>query len=158
MSDMVTLHSLKNTSKPAKARKRVGRGIGSKTGKTCGRGEKGAGSRAGSKLRLGKEGGNVPLFMKVPLRGFSNFRFRREYDIINLDQINNAFQDGETVDISSMRKKGLLSGPTHGVKILGNGDLTKNVTCNVQALSNTAREKLTRAKIHFTISPANNNP
>ncbi len=88
---MTTLDNLQNTTRPYKRRKRVGRGIGSKLGKTCGRGEKGAGARAGYKRRLGKEGGNLPLFMKLPIRGFSNARFRRAYDAINLEQINEVF-------------------------------------------------------------------
>lgn len=149
---MITLDKLKNTTRPSKARKRVGRGLGSKLGKTCGRGEKGAGSRAGYKRRLGKEGGNMPLFMKLPIRGFSNVRFRRAYDVINLDQLNDIFQDGETVSIETLQERGFISGPTHGVKLLGTGELTKKVIIRVQALSDSAREKLTHAKIDFEIT------
>lgn len=148
---MVTLNTLKNTSRPKKARKRVGRGLGSKSGKTCGRGEKGSGARAGSKLRLGKEGGQMPLYMKLPIRGFSNVRFRRAYDVVNLEQLNQMFQDGETVNIETLRERGFISGKTHGVKLLGNGELTKKVKIHVQALSDSAREKLTRAKITFEV-------
>ncbi len=149
---MITLDKLKNTTRPSKARKRVGRGLGSKLGKTCGRGEKGAGSRAGYKRRLGKEGGNMPLFMKLPIRGFSNVRFRRAYDVINLDQLNDVFQDGETVSIETLQERGFISGPTHGVKLLGTGELTKKLIIRVQALSDSAREKLTHAKIDFEIT------
>ena len=148
---MISLDKLKNTTRPAKARKRVGRGLGSKLGKTCGRGEKGAGARAGYKRRLGKEGGNMPLFMKIPIRGFNNAQFRRSFDVINLEQINDVFQDGETVSIETLRDRGFVSGPSHGVKLLGNGELTKKVKVRVHALSNSAREKLTHAKIHFEI-------
>ena len=148
---MISLDKLKNTTRPAKARKRVGRGIGSKLGKTCGRGEKGAGARSGYKRRLGKEGGNMPLFMKLPLRGFNNAQFRRAYDVINLEQVNDIFEDGETVSIETLKERGFISGPTYGVKLLGAGELTKKVNIRVQALSDSAREKLTQAKIAFEI-------
>ncbi|MBA2369716.1 MAG: 50S ribosomal protein L15 [Candidatus Protochlamydia sp.] len=148
---MVTLNTLKNTTRPKKARKRVGRGIGSGTGKTCGRGEKGAGSRSGYKRRWGKEGGQMPLFMKLPIRGFSNARFRREYHVINLDQIEAVFNDGETVNELSLRERGFISGKSHGVKLLGNGEITKKLKIHVHAISSSAREKLTVAKIPFEI-------
>ena len=148
---MFSLHNLKNTTRLAKARKRVGRGLGSKLGKTCGRGEKGAGSRSGYKRRWGKEGGNMPLFMKIPIRGFNNARFRRAYDIVNLEQLNNAFNDGEEVTIESLRDKGFISGPSHGVKLLGNGELKKKLKISVHAFSESAREKLTHAKIAFEV-------
>ncbi len=145
------LNNLKNTTRPVKARKRVGRGLGSKLGKTCGRGEKGAGSRAGYKRRWGKEGGNMPLFMKIPIRGFNNARFRRAYDVVNLDQLNEIFDDGETVSVETLRERGFINGPTYGIKLLGTGELTKKLTIRVQALSDSAREKLTRAKVTFEI-------
>lgn len=148
---MVTLNELKNTTRPYKQRKRVGRGLGSKLGKTSGRGEKGAGARSGYKRRLGKEGGQMPFFMKIPIRGFNNARFRREYHVINLEQLNNVFEDGDTVDLESLKARGFISGPSHGVKLLGNGELTKKVSIKVQAISDGAREKLTRAKITFEI-------
>jgi len=148
---MITLNNLKNTTRPLKARKRVGRGLGSKLGKTCGRGEKGAGSRAGYKRRLGKEGGNMPLFMKLPIRGFNNARFRREYHVVNLQQLNDIFNDGDTVSLETLKERGFISGPSHGVKLLGNGELTKKLTIRVQAMSDSVREKLTRAKINFEI-------
>jgi large subunit ribosomal protein L15 len=146
-----TLDKLKNSTRPYKARKRVGRGLGSKLGKTCGRGEKGAGSRAGYKRRLGKEGGNMPLYMKLPIRGFSNARFRREYDVVNLEQLNDIFQDGDTVSIETLRERGFISGQTYGIKLLGTGELTKKLTIRVHAISESAREKLTHAKIPFEI-------
>ncbi len=148
---MISLDKLKNTTRPAKARKRVGRGLGSKLGKTCGRGEKGAGSRSGYKRRLGKEGGNMPLFMKLPIRGFSNVRFRREYDVVNLEQLNNMFKDGETVNIETLRERGFISGQTNGIKLLGTGELKKKLVIRVQAMSDSAREKLTRAKVDFEV-------
>ncbi|MBS4164265.1 50S ribosomal protein L15 [Candidatus Protochlamydia amoebophila] len=148
---MITLNTLKDSTRKRKPRKRVGRGIGSKHGKTCGRGEKGAGARSGYKRRLGKEGGQMPLFMKLPLRGFSNVQFRRQFDVINLDQIEAVFKDGETVDELSLRERGFISGRTHGIKLLGNGNLTKKVKIHVHAISESAREKLTQAKVSFEI-------
>lgn len=148
---MFTLNSLKNVTRPYKARKRVGRGLGSKLGKTCGRGEKGRGSRAGKKMRYGKEGGNMPLFMKLPIRGFNNARFRREMDVVNLEQLDFMFQDGETVTVDSLREKGFINGPSHGVKLLGKGELTKKLKIHVQAISDSAKEKLTNQKLDFKI-------
>lgn len=147
---MITLNTLKNTVK-RKPRKRVGRGIGSKTGKTCGRGEKGAGSRSGYKRRYGKEGGNMPLFMKLPIRGFSQARFRKEFDVVNLDQLEAMFDEGDQVDQTSLREKGFISGSTYGIKILGNGELKKKLKIQVNAVSSGAREKLAQAKIAYEI-------
>lgn len=148
---MNSLDKLQNTTRPAKARKRVGRGQGSKLGKTCGRGEKGAGSRSGYKRRLGKEGGNMPLFMKIPHRGFNNAQFRRAYDTVNLEQLNDIYHDGETVSLETLKARGFISGPTHGLKLLGTGELTKKVKIRVHAMSESVREKLTQAKIDFEI-------
>lgn len=151
MKEFIALNHLQNTTRPFKKRKRVGRGLGSKHGKTCGRGEKGAGSRSGYKRRLGKEGGNMPLFMKIPLRGFNNAPFRRQYDVVNLEQLNEIFEEGETVSMETLRDRGFISGPSYGVKLLGTGSLRKNLIIRVQALSESAREKLTEAKISFEI-------
>lgn len=148
---MINLNLLKDTCRKRKARKRVGRGQGSKLGKTCGRGEKGAGSRSGYKRRYGKEGGNMPLFMKLPIRGFSNARFRTEYESVNLSQIESMFEKGEVVSSESLFEKGFISKPNCFVKVLGNGELKKKVTIQVHAMSETAREKLTQAKIAFEI-------
>jgi large subunit ribosomal protein L15 len=148
---MITLATLKNTSRPHKRYKRVGRGIGSGLGKTCGRGEKGAGSRSGYKRRWGYEGGQFRTFMKMPIRGFSNARFRKAYDTVNLGQIDAAFQDGEIVNAQTLADRGFLSGLTYGIKILGEGELTKKVTIEVAAVSESAREKLQKAKIPLTL-------
>lgn len=148
---MISLDKLSNTSRPYKRRKRVGRGIGSKSGKTCGRGEKGAGARSGYKRRFGKEGGNMPLFMKIPIRGFNNVYFRRELHIVNLEQLNEIFQDGDTVNLQALRDRGFVNGPSYGIKLLGSGNLTKKLKIHVQAISDNAREKLTQAKISFEV-------
>lgn len=148
---MINLSTLKNSTRPRKNVKRVGRGIGSGVGKTCGRGEKGAGARSGYKRRYGYEGGQFRTFAKMPIRGFNNARFRKAYHTVNLADIEAAFQDGETVNAQSLADRGFFSGLTYGVKILGDGELKKKVTIEASALSETAREKLQKANISFTI-------
>lgn len=143
---MITLGTLKNNIK-RKTRKRVGRGIGSGLGKTCGRGEKGAGARSGWKRRDTYEGGQMRLFQKLPFRGFSNDRFRRPMEVVNLSEIEHAYEDGEVVNIVTLTEKGLISGSVYGVKLLAKGEITKKVTIELDAASDTAIEKLRRAKI-----------
>jgi large subunit ribosomal protein L15 len=127
----------------------VGRGPGCGLGKTCGRGEKGAGARSGYKRRFGYEGGQFRTFMKMPHRGFNNARFRRAYDTVNLGQLDFMFEDGDIVNLDTLHDCGFLSGPSYGVKILGDGELTKKVTIHAAAFSDSAREKLKRARIEF---------
>lgn len=148
---MISLDKLSNTTRSYQSRKRVGRGLGSKLGKTCGRGQKGAGARSGYKRRYGKEGGQMPLFMKLPIRGFNNARFRRELDVVNIEQIDAVFKDGDLVDLNSLREKGFISGQSNGVKLLSNGSITKKLVIRLQAFSSSAKEKLTEAKIDFEI-------
>lgn len=149
---MKSLADLKNVSRQHKNVKRVGRGPGSGKGKTCGRGEKGAGARSGYKRRWGYEGGQFRMFMKLPIRGFNNAQFRVAYDTVNLGQIQEMYADGEKVNAQTLAEKGFISGPTKGIKILGNGELTKKVQIEAKAISNGAREKLQKAKIHCTIA------
>lgn len=151
---MITLSTLKNTTRTELRSKRVGRGIGSGVGKTCGRGQKGAGARSGYKRRFGYEGGQFRTFMKIPQRGFSQARFRKPYHVINLFQINEMFEDGETVNLESLAERGYLSGKTYGIKILGSGEITKKLTIEAHALSDCAREKLNSAKVSFTLLAA----
>lgn len=147
----LTLASLKDSSKKNKLRKRCGRGPGSKIGKTCGRGQKGQGARSGYKRRHGNEGGQFPLYMKLPIRGFSRVRFQKKLDAINLDQIDHLFSDGEEVNLNTLREHGFINGPSHGLKILGTGELSKKVTITADAVSSGASEKLQKAKISVTI-------
>ena len=139
---MISLSSLKNTTKPSKRGKRVGRGPGSKLGKTCGRGEKGAGSRSGYRTRAGKEGGQLPLYRKLPCRGFTNGRFKRHVFALNFWQIEKFFLDGEHVNETTLRDRGVLKGNWDGIKILANGELTKKISVEVTAVSKSALEKL----------------
>ncbi|MBS0624092.1 MAG: 50S ribosomal protein L15 [Verrucomicrobia bacterium] len=145
------LHSLTNSSRPARRRKLLGRGVGCKRGKTCGRGHKGMGSRSGYKTRQGYVGGGVPLHKRVPTRGFSNVRFRDTLEVVNLGQIDKLYEDGEIVSIETLKQKGFLKGNCRGLKVLGNGELTKKVSFQVEALSGSAREKITKLKLNCNI-------
>lgn len=148
---MFTLGNLKNSSRPRKSVKRVGRGLGSGLGKTSGRGEKGAGSRSGYKRRATYEGGQFRMFMKMPIRGFSNARFRKDFEAVNLDQIHHMYNDGETVNAATLADRGFVKGRNLRIKVLGNGELSKKVTIEADAYSETAKTKLQHAKIEFRI-------
>jgi len=149
---MLTLSQLCNVSRPGKACKRVGRGPGSGLGKTCGRGHKGAGSRSGYKRRITYEGGQFRLFMKLPCRGFTNARFKKRYHQINLRQLDAIFTDGDVVNLETLVQKGYLCGKTYGVKLLGDGELHKQVRIELDAISDAARTKLQHAKISFAVA------
>ena len=149
---MITLHQLEDTSRSRRVSKRVGRGPGSGLGKTCGRGQKGAGSRAGYTRRLGYEGGQFRLYMKLPIRGFSNAKFRKEYATVNLSEIEAMYSDGDVVNVETLKERGFLNGPVLGLKVLGDGELKKKVKIEAHALSASAKEKLEKAKISFTIN------
>lgn len=148
---MTSLSKLNDVSRERKPRKRVGRGIGSGVGKTCGRGEKGAGARSGYKRRLGYEGGQFRTFMKIPIRGFSNARFQKDCEAVNLDQIESVFEAGELVCLATLAEKGLINPRATRVKILGNGELTKKVKIEAYAISESAVAKLQSSNITFEI-------
>ncbi len=139
---MIRLDQLSNATRPRKKRKTVGRGIGSGVGKTCGRGVKGAGARSGYKRRHGTEGGGVALYRRLPTRGFTNRRFQTKLDFINLSEIEKLYNDGETVSVDTLREKGFLKGPSYGVKVLGNGKLTKRLKFEVEAFSEKAKREI----------------
>jgi len=145
------LHSLKNPSRPWKRRKRVGRGVGSGRGKTSTRGVKGAGSRSGWQARFRFEGGQIPLYRKLPERGFARGRFQKKLSSINLSKIDRFYSDGEVVNQESLFRHGFIPATCHGVKILGVGELTKKVRFEVSALSKAAEEKLKKAGIEYKI-------
>jgi len=149
---MLTLANLKNTTRPAKEMKRVGRGLGSGLGKTCGRGEKGAGSRSGYKRRHTYEGGQFRLFMKLPIRGFNNANFTVKYEAVNLAQIDALFENGDVVNGATLSERGVFKGRNKLVKILGTGELTKKVTIEADAYSDSAKQKLQQAKIEFKLT------
>jgi large subunit ribosomal protein L15 len=125
-------------------RKRIGRGVGSGSGKTSGRGHKGQGSRSGSSRRPGFEGGQMPLYRRVPKRGFTNARFRTDYTIINVGELN-GFDEGATVDLQAVLDAGLVSLNTKLFKLLGNGELTTKLTVRAQRFSKSAQAKIEAA-------------
>ena len=138
------LHELQYTEGARKARKRVGRGTSSGNGKTAGRGQKGQGARSGGGKKPGFEGGQTPLFMRLPKRGFTNFT-RKEYAIVNLETLNK-FEDGATVDPVALIEAGILKNVRDGIRILGNGTLeTKNLTVIANGFTKAAEEKITAA-------------
>jgi large subunit ribosomal protein L15 len=122
----------------------VGRGQGSGRGTTAGRGNKGQKSRSGGKTYVGFEGGQMPLYRRLAQRGFSNHPFKKEIQIVNLGDIEKRYEASETVDLESLIKKGIVKG-TAPVKILGNGDITKNLVFNVSSVSAAAKEKIEKA-------------
>ena len=124
-----------------KARKRVGRGTGSGYGKTCGRGHKGSLSRSGSSLRLLYEGGQMPLFRRLPKRGFSNYKFAKHYEIVNVSQLER-FEDEATVGLEQLSDAGLIDSLRSRVKILGDGQLTKKLQVTAHKFSKTAEQKI----------------
>ena len=129
------LHELQYTEGARKARKRVGRGTSSGTGKTAGRGQKGQGARSGGK-KPGFEGGQTPLFMRLPKRGFTNFN-RVEYAIVNLEQLN-SFEEGTVVCPKTLKEAGIIKKELNGVKVLGNGKLEKAITVKAHKFSKSA--------------------
>ena len=130
-----------------KNRKRIGRGIGSGLGKTSGRGEKGAWSRsgAGGSIRASAEGGQMPLFRRLPKRGFSNAQFRKIFAVVNIKALAARFDDGSEVNPEMLVKMGLIPDTKLPVKILGEGDLAKKLTVSAAAFSKAAAEKITKA-------------
>ena len=125
-------------------RKRLGRGIGSGLGKTCGRGHKGWGARSGAYRRPGYEGGQMPIYRRVPKRGFTNARFRTEYTIINVSALS-VFSDGDQVDLDAVLTKGLASLNTRNFKVLGDGSLERKLTVRAQKFTKSAAEKIKAA-------------
>jgi large subunit ribosomal protein L15 len=134
------LSNLKPKKGARHAKKRVGRGPGSGHGKTSARGEKGQKSRSGFSRQPGFEGGQMPLHRRLPKRGFTNI-FKKEYAVVNLADLEK-FEAGSTVDEASLRKAGLVKGRNDGVKVLGNGKLSKKLTVSATKFSETARKAI----------------
>ena len=148
---MHSLSQLKNTSRPPKKSRRIGRGIGSKRGATSGRGGKGDSHRQGYSKRFGYEGGQVPLYRKLPIRGFTRGTFVKPSASISLSTIEAYFNDGDTVTLETLREKGLIPRRVPGgIKILANGELTKKVKIHVHNYSEAAEQKLKDKGISFT--------
>lgn len=139
------LHELSPAAGSTKERKRIGRGAGSGQGKTAGKGHKGQKARAGRGMRPGFEGGQMPLQRRLPKRGFNNI-FRQEVATVNVSAIDAAFEAGATVTIEELVNKGLVKKVlAGGVKVLGNGDITKSLTVKANAFSASAKEKIEAA-------------
>lgn len=138
------LHELSPAEGSVKAGYRKGRGPGSGNGKTAGKGHKGQNARSGGGVRLGFEGGQLPLYRKLPKRGFNN-KFATEYAIVNVATLNEKFANGETVNLEVLMEKGLVKKALSGLKVLGNGELTKKLTVEAKVFSATAKEKIEAA-------------
>ena len=136
------LHEL-TPAQPAKACKRIGRGNGSGNGKTAGKGHKGQKARSGGGVRIGFEGGQMPLMRRIPKRGFNNI-FATKYAIINVSDLNR-FNDGDVVGVTELIAAGLVKKEYDGVKVLGNGDITVKVTVKAAKFSKSAVEKIEKA-------------
>ena len=137
------LHDLKPAVGATTAVKRLGRGTGSGLGKTSGKGHKGAKARSGGGKRPGFEGGQMPLTMRLPKRGFTN-KWRVEYATVNVERLN-IFEDGEVVSPVELIQAGILKNVQDGVKILGNGEITKKLTVQANKFTATAKEKIEAA-------------
>ena len=136
------LHELSPAEGSVKAGFRKGRGPGSGNGKTAGKGHKGQNARSGGGVRPGFEGGQLPLYRKLPKRGFKNFLFGKVYTVVNVESLNK-FNDGEVVDAAALLAKGIISDVAkNGVKVLGEGELTKNLTVKAAVFSGSAKEKI----------------
>ncbi|MBQ6660545.1 MAG: 50S ribosomal protein L15 [Lachnospiraceae bacterium] len=138
------LHELSPAEGAVKASFRKGRGPGSGNGKTAGKGHKGQNARSGGGVRLGFEGGQLPLYRKLPKRGFHN-KFATNYAIVNVATLNNKFEDGETVNLETLKAKGIVKKALDGLKVLGNGEISKKLTVEAKVFSATAKEKIEAA-------------
>ena len=135
------LHNISVPEGATKTRKRVGRGIGSGTGKTAGKGHKGQNARSGGGVRPGFEGGQLPLFRRLPKRGFSNAMFKVRYAIINLSDLNK-FEDNTVVTPELLKEMGLVKNQLDGIKVLGNGTLEKKLVVKAHKFSSVATEQI----------------
>lgn len=141
----MNLHTLKTNPGSKHRVKRLGKGESSGRGKTSGKGHKGQKARSGSGVRVGFEGGQMPLHRRLPKRGFNNVSFADKVVVVNAAQLQKFFADGDTVNEESLRAKGLVKGAFDKIKVLANGELSKKLTVSVDALSASAKEKIEKA-------------
>lgn len=146
----MNLHTLKPRPGAKHRRKRLGQGESSGKGKTAGKGHKGQKARSGGSIRLGFEGGQMPLIRRLPKRGFNNAAFKTRYAIVNVHDLND-FADGAVVDEAVLLENGLIRGTYDGVKILGNGELTKKISVTADKVSEAAKAKIESAGGSVTI-------
>ena len=136
------LHELSPAPGSVKNRFRKGRGTGSGNGKTAGKGHKGQNARSGGGVRPGFEGGQLPLYRRLPKRGFKNFLFKKEYAIVNLKVLEKIFNDGDEVTVEKLIENGIIKKRLDGVKILAVGELTKKLTVKADLFSEAAKNKI----------------
>ena len=138
------LHELSPAEGSVKENYRKGRGAGSGNGKTAGKGHKGQNARSGGGVRPGFEGGQLPLYRKLPKRGFNNYRFAKKYATINVQSLNK-FNDGEVVDCATLLAAGIIRNTFDGVKVLGEGEVAKKLTVKAAVFTASAKEKIEAA-------------
>ena len=141
---MMELNSLKYTKGSNKTRNRVGRGTSSGNGKTSGRGQKGQNSRSGGGVRVGFEGGQNPLVFRIAKRGFNNYEFATRYAVINISDLEK-FEEGTEITPELLKEMGIVKDMKDGLKVLGNGELTKKLTVSANKFSKVAKEKIENA-------------
>ena len=139
----MNLNELKANAGARSNRKRIGRGLGSGTGKTAGKGNKGQNARSGGGVAIGFEGGQTPFFKKMPKRGFTNYT-RKEYAVVNVEDLNK-FDDGVAVDYTALKAAGLVKKHLDGVKVLGDGKLEKKLTVKAEKFSKSAQKAIEEA-------------
>lgn len=139
------LHELKPNPGAKHRKRRLGRGESSGLGKTSGKGHKGQKARSGASIRPGFEGGQMPIARRLPKKGFNNTQFKTQYAIVNLSHLEAKFSDGDEVNEATLRSIGLVKGVCDGVKVLGNGDLSRKLTVSVDKISAAAKEKVEKA-------------
>ncbi len=139
------LHQLSPAAGSSKSAWRKGRGPGSGNGKTAGRGHKGQNARTGGGVRPGFEGGQIPLYRRLPKRGFTNSLFKKDYAIINLETLDRCFNDGDVVSMDVLLEKGIIRKELSGLKVLARGEITKKLTVKAAIFSATAKEKIEAA-------------
>lgn len=136
------IHELKPAEGSKRKPKRIGRGLGSGHGRTSTKGHKGQKARSGGAKGPGFEGGQMPLQRRVPKRGFTNAPFKKEYSIVNLEDLNKIIEDVDVITPEILLEKGIIKKIKDGVKILGNGDIKKSININTHAISKSARQKI----------------
>ena len=139
------LHDIKPRPGAKHRRKRLGNGESSGLGKTCGRGHKGQKSRSGGGPRSTFEGGQMPLYRRLPKRGFNNARFKKIYAVVNVGLLEESFEDGAQINEQSLRDHGIVKGKYDGIKILGDGDISKKFNISANKVSHTAKDKIEKA-------------
>lgn len=139
------LHTLSPNPGAKKRRKRLGQGESSGKGKTSGKGHKGQKARSGGSVRPGFEGGQMPLFRRLPKRGFNNAAFKTNFGIVNLDDLDRKFEAGASVNEAALRENGLIRGRVDAIKVLGRGELSKKLSIEVDQITASAREKIEKA-------------